>query len=49
MLAVRVRDQRQHLQHPRNLNACLASGFNGAGHGGSGGMRDFHRRPFVPV
>jgi hypothetical protein len=37
-----VRDQRQHLQHARNLSACLASGFIGAGHGGSGGMRDFH-------
>jgi hypothetical protein len=45
----RVRDRGQHLQHPGNLTACLASGFIGAGHGDSGGMRDFHRRPFVPV
>jgi hypothetical protein len=36
-----VRDQRQHLQHARNLTACLASGFIGGGHGGSAGMRDF--------
>ena len=48
-LLPRVRDQGQHLQHPGNLTACLASVFIGAGHRGSGGMRDFHQRPFVPV
>ncbi len=42
----RVRDLRQHLQQAGGLPGCV---FIGAGHGGSAGMRHWHRRPFVPV
>jgi len=42
----RVRDPREYLQQPGDFPGCL---FIGAGHGGSTGMRHWHRRPFVPV
>ncbi len=42
----RVRHLCQHLQQARDLTPIL---FIGAGHGGSTGMRHWHRRPFVPV